>query len=268
MNYDLDVLLSDWCCPGDRICARIVRGRDGTELLQLRVDLGLLQMAPDGRPDGRRFRDCASSLEFVRRALRCRREIDRGAWQELGRELQQLTYRRLAFSALCDEALEVENLAAVQSHLHRTLRDVDACRSVLELLAENDRTVSDHAGQMAALIFTRARLIARARALEGRVDAAVEVLEGGMRDLRGLLVEAGIESDALDADPGMKLLETLRDQLMVSDGSGGSLREELEEALQREDYETAARLRDELRRRERGRPQLPAPRDHRDDEPA
>ncbi len=264
MNYDLDVLLMDWCCPEDRICARIVRGRDGAEFLQLRVDLGLLQMLPDGRPDGARYRDCSSALEFVGRALRSARTLDRGAWQELGRELQQLTYRRLALSALCDEALEREDLEAAHAHLHRTLRDLDASRTILTTLADEERPAADHSGQLAGLIFTRARLVARTRALEGRVNDALEELERGLEELRELLLGAGIEADALAEDQGVQLLEALRRQLGDREPAGSSLHAELDDALAREDYKAAARLRDEMQRR-RPAPRQPAPRKRQDD---
>ena len=52
MNLDLNTLIEGWNRAPGEIAARIVRGMDGADLVQLRVDLGVLQMYPAGRPDG------------------------------------------------------------------------------------------------------------------------------------------------------------------------------------------------------------------------
>src|SRR5262245_41867385 len=48
----------------------MVDGSDGRRKIQLRLDLGLLQMEIDGRPDGRRIHDADSWLEYHQRRQR------------------------------------------------------------------------------------------------------------------------------------------------------------------------------------------------------
>ena len=52
MNLDLDNILGDWPHEPGQIKVRKILGNDGLEKLQLRIDLGLIQMDVTGRPDG------------------------------------------------------------------------------------------------------------------------------------------------------------------------------------------------------------------------
>jgi hypothetical protein len=71
MSLDLNTILKDWPHENGNIKVRKIAGLDGREKLQLRVDLGVLQMELAGRPDGRRPHNCESLLEYhQRRATR------------------------------------------------------------------------------------------------------------------------------------------------------------------------------------------------------
>ena len=48
----LDYLLSDWAFAPGQVLVRQIQGEDGRDLLQMRIDLGILQMETKGRPDG------------------------------------------------------------------------------------------------------------------------------------------------------------------------------------------------------------------------
>ena len=67
MSDDISRILDDWQYNPDAPTVRIIRGDDGREMVQLRIDLGLLQMAMDGRPDGQRPEGCESWLDYYRR---------------------------------------------------------------------------------------------------------------------------------------------------------------------------------------------------------
>ena len=51
-NLDLNDLLEGWPHEPGQVKARKIVGRDGCEKIQLRIDLGLIQMELNGRPDG------------------------------------------------------------------------------------------------------------------------------------------------------------------------------------------------------------------------
>ncbi len=52
IHHDLDDILQDWPYQPRTVSARLVRAADGREVLQMRVDMGVLQMETSGRPDG------------------------------------------------------------------------------------------------------------------------------------------------------------------------------------------------------------------------
>jgi hypothetical protein len=54
MSLDLNDLLRDWPHEPGQIKVRRILGTDGKEKIQLRIDLGLIQMETTGRPDGER----------------------------------------------------------------------------------------------------------------------------------------------------------------------------------------------------------------------
>src|SRR5205085_1256141 len=54
MDFDISPILEHWVYKPGQVVVRKFKGKDGKEKIQLRVDLGLLQMNAEGRPDGKR----------------------------------------------------------------------------------------------------------------------------------------------------------------------------------------------------------------------
>src|SRR5271166_4980624 len=69
MDFDISHLLEKWEYQPGQVVVRKFKGKDGQEKIQLRVDLGLLQMNAEGRPDGKRPFGHASLLEFYQARL-------------------------------------------------------------------------------------------------------------------------------------------------------------------------------------------------------
>ena len=65
---DIRELLEGWPYDPEND-ARIVRGKDGREILQVRTPLGLEQLEMQGRPDGTRPHEMDSALEFYQQQL-------------------------------------------------------------------------------------------------------------------------------------------------------------------------------------------------------
>jgi hypothetical protein len=84
MSLDLNSLLKDWPHETGAIKVRKIIGLDGREKLQLRIDLGVLQMEVAGRPDGQRPHNCESLLVYHQR--RAERIEARGEAYELSAE--------------------------------------------------------------------------------------------------------------------------------------------------------------------------------------
>ena len=64
MNFDISNLLENWDYQPGQIIVRKFTGRDGQPKIQLRVDLGLLQMNVHGRPDGKKPMGHTSLFEY------------------------------------------------------------------------------------------------------------------------------------------------------------------------------------------------------------
>jgi len=253
MTLDLRDVTADWQYRAGEICARMVIGRDGAELVQMRVDLGLMQMFPDGRPDGKRYRGLPTALEYLRHELRLGGTgIQPEDWRELERELYQLNYRRLAFSSLAEESLARNDASAARGHLRRGLRDIAMCLERVRLM-EQHRAESLAMGGHAlkpTLTFQQGRLRVQLHVVEQRYEEAIEEAQRAERALDSVLAEFGLDAEQREEDPGVLFLRDLSQRLRREYDIPLTLRERLELAVESDDFETAARLRDELRRRE------------------
>jgi protein-arginine kinase activator protein McsA len=249
MDLDLARFTTDWQPARETIAARIVNAADGT-FVQLRVDLGILQMVVSGRPDGARYRNQPTALEYLRQKLRSGGEAVDTDWRDLERELHQFHYRRLAWAGLADDAIAENDIPAAVDHLRRTISDLEHCFAGVTLMTQHrEGAVAAHPGTVPALVFNRARLRSRLLALEDRFEEAVEEAEAGVADLDAALEEAGADEVQREEDPGLAFLRQTAARLRAQHGIGQTLAERLADAVAKEDFVTAAKLRDELRRR-------------------
>ena len=97
---DLDNLLRDFPYESGRVNARLVKAEDGREVIQVRVELGVLQMECVGRPDGR---PCVAVGASSRREQAL--SIQTAAMLRL--EMVQFQQRAIAFMALGDHRREI-----------------------------------------------------------------------------------------------------------------------------------------------------------------
>ncbi len=51
----LDDLLAKWSFDPSTLNVRLVKGKDGRDVIQMRVDMGILQLETTGRPDGEQY---------------------------------------------------------------------------------------------------------------------------------------------------------------------------------------------------------------------
>ncbi|CAN5810163.1 hypothetical protein BH11PLA1_BH11PLA1_21200 [soil metagenome] len=63
-SWDLSELLRAWPYEPGRLNVRVIESADGEGRIQMRLDLGILQMHMTGRPDGQRPRGFQSLLDF------------------------------------------------------------------------------------------------------------------------------------------------------------------------------------------------------------
>ena len=86
-------MLKGWDYEPGTINVRKINGLDGEPKLQMRLDLGLLQMEMTGRPDGRRPHGSESLLDYYEKQLA---STARSNGTELGFHLTPISASRCA----------------------------------------------------------------------------------------------------------------------------------------------------------------------------
>lgn len=243
MSLDLTRILEGWDYQPGKVIARLVKARDGREVLQLRLDLGVLQMEVVGRPDGKRPYGFPTYLDYLRheaeQAPDGQFEMNRQQCLEADQEFLQFYQRRICWLTLKEYA--------------RAVADADHTLAFMDFVkrySPDERYALAHEQYRGFVLYHRSQAAA-ALAIEGsRPDDAVDIVREARKELRQFYEEHGIADDAEDDEIAERLGE-LEQELRQHYNIFATLREQLESAVANEQYELAARLRDRLRNRAR-----------------
>ena len=99
----LDHYFADWAFAPGQVQVREVKGLDGRPVLQMRVDMGIIQMEETGRPDGFKpegfptYYDYLLSLAFAEGPGF---QLDGQRCGEIDREFYQFYHRRICWLTL------------------------------------------------------------------------------------------------------------------------------------------------------------------------
>ncbi len=244
-KMDITPILDGWEYEGGTINVRKIAGRDGREKLQMRLDLGLLQMELTGRPDGRRPHKCDSLLDYhERRLVDYRRENDSSAGfilspdhcQQLREEAVMYYHRYLSLFVLGDFQGVVNDTA-------RNLRVLDLCEKFGT--DDHDRFVLEQYRPYIIMMNTRA--LASIEFHKEQYQKAIGTVNEGIGQIREFFTKFG-QDQAFAKASEVKILKRfardIRKKLPVDPVE--RLQNKLQRAIRREDYEEAARLRDEI----------------------
>ncbi len=247
MSFDISDLLAGWDYQPAQVVARRFTGKDGEEKVQLRVDLGILQMNATGRPDGRHPMGYESWHEFQLDRLKKHVEaqgddddffLDAEACGKLQQESIQYHHRYICF-------FQLEDFPAVERDCERNLR-------VFEFVAEyaeSDELAWSLLQFAPQLLMMRTRARGTAAVKRKRYAEAVRLIEEGIEELENFyrdneredLLEGSGEIGSLRA-----WLEEVRQRKPLTQME--KLQRALDEAISIEDYERAAQVRDQMRK--------------------
>lgn len=241
-NRNIDDILHDWKYDPQELNVRLARGSDGRELLQMRIDMGLLQLETAGRPDGMRpegsetYLDHLISLtfhegnEFV---------MDEDQCYEVDREFVQFYHRRICWLQL--------------NNFDRAIRDADHTLGLMDFCQKHspdEQWTLSHEQYRPFVMFHRTQAAALGKLeADGGAEAAIEEINRGLEKMEELFEEIGAEDHFDDDELVLRLIE-LRDELREKFDIGETLSEQLTKAIEQEQYELAARLRDEIAMRQ------------------
>jgi UvrB/uvrC motif len=264
VSSDISPILNDWPYRPDRISVRVIDGQDGRSRIQLRLDLGVLQMEFDGRPDGRRIHDAESWLDYhqARQKEHDLAHPDSAPYllepedcAELLREGVQYYHRYLSFWHL-------ERYELCARDTERNLRLFAFVRG--HARDERDKLQFDQWRPYVTMMHARA--VATPLVQLEQWEAAVNVLDAGIRGIERFLEEYNQreregqlgelsflrrwkeEILSMNVEPGGEQASAPSAVEREKPDSMVELQQELRNAIAEERFEDAARLRDDLRR--------------------
>jgi tetratricopeptide (TPR) repeat protein len=240
LSKDITPILDGWDYDTDELQVRIIQGLDGADKIQMRVDLGLIQMELTGRPDGVRPFGFDSLLDYHKaKAAKAKGDypLDTEACAALMREGVQYYHRYLASFHLdrydivaSDTSRNLELFAFVREHAAR----------------QKDRVQFDQYRPYVTMMHARA--VGLAALAKDDHKAALEAIDEGIEAIRGFLREYDVESEAecMEVAFLLKWRKEVDGERPV--GPAERLEQQLARAVALEEYEEAARIRDQLRR--------------------
>ena len=240
---DIDHILKHWPFDPTSVTVRKI-WVDSRDVLQLRLDMGILQMETVHRPDGKRPHGAKTYFDYLRKQIRKKKkefELSEEQCAEIDREFVQYYHRRVCWLHLH----EFENAVMDADH---TLQLMDLCR---EHSKDEDWTVS-HEQYRPFVLYHRTQAAALAIIEADGLNAgefAIDQVNIGLAKIQHLFVEYDATEQFSEDDLVLQLID-FRENLRRRFEIDKTLEERLAEAVKNEDYELAASLRDELSRRE------------------
>jgi hypothetical protein len=239
LSKDITPILAGWEHDPDEMQVRIVTGDDGRDKIQMRLDLGLLQMEMAGRPDGRRPDGHESLLDLYEARSSSSAEdfaLDISACAALMQEGRLYYQRYLA-------AFHLQRYDLVVRDTERNLRLFAFV--VRHASRPRDKIEFDQYRPYVMMMRTRA-LALDSLAKNDPSQALAQIDEGieGIRDFLKDYEQSDHEAECMELG---FLLRWKRDiESNRPRGPLERLEQQLELAVALEDYEEAARIRDQL----------------------
>jgi hypothetical protein len=245
-EHDLGPVLEAWKFGRRHPTVRLVRTRQGGRAVQVRMELGILQMELEGRPDGRRPHGAESLL-----AWHCARlEAHRAA----GNDDEDFRLTAKECEALRAEGVQVYHRYAALFALEEfelVVRDTERNLRMFDLCARHghgrqDRTMLEQYRPF--VLMMRARAQAAIALAAGDDRTALAAIDAALAALRAHFDEHG-PADGFEKSNEATLLSGMRAVLVprLPTSQRAELEERLRRAVAAENFELAAILRDELR---------------------
>jgi hypothetical protein len=244
MSQDIDAALKGWDFKPGVVQARLVQAADSRQVIQMRVDLGILQIETAGRPDGSRPHGYPTYFDYLRQQARV---ADRAGQsfvlseehcQEADREFIQYYHRRICWLALRNY---VQAIADADHTLHFMSFVCDHPPS--------EEYAQAHEQYRGLVLFHRTQAAAALAVEKDDPEGALDAIRDGLEKLRAFFAVYDAE-EQMEEDGMVQQLRKMDRSLRKLHNIEATLQERLAEAVAKEQYETAAKLRDALRRRQ------------------
>lgn len=246
MSFDLTEALQSWPYDGENPLNnfRLVKARDGRDVLQVREPMGIQQMEYRGRPDGERPQGHETWLEYYKDQAGLNPEFSM-AHEDCVRLMQEgiLFYQRYLI------LYQMEDWAAVVRDTNRNLEYFDFTKQY----GENQEDILTLEQYRPYIL--RMNTVAKAQILRKnhRFKEALELLQATLARIKTLdAVQSPVfkmESEKATKHLAQMIAEFRKEQ---PESELERLQKMKLEAVRREDFEAAARLRDQIQMLESG----------------
>lgn len=246
---DLSPILQGWEFEPGRTNVRFVRTLAGDRAIQIRLELGILQLAYQGRPDGERPHGEDSLLDWQLKRLQAHIAANGSpeGFRISGRDCDALRDEGIQYYHRYVALFALDDYEGVVRDTRRNLRLFDLCRDFGA--SQADRTVLEQHRPFVTMMRARAEAALALRVQSA--PAALAAVDRALAELREHFEESG-SANGFDQSNEVMLLRGMRDALVprlpVSQRS--ELEGRLRAAIEAENYELAAILRDELKQME------------------
>jgi hypothetical protein len=240
-RFDIDRIIKDWPFRPGEVLARLVKAVDGRRVIQMRIDLGVLQLEIEGRPDGEHPGGNETYFDFlvaevIREGDDFKLSADHCA--EADREFFQYYHRRICWLAL----REFRRAASDADH---TLAFMDFVRD----RSPDEEWTASHEQYRPFVLFHRVQAGALAELEDNGPESAIEEINRGLAKFRDLYAQYEL-LEQFESDELVGRLIELKESMRAHYQVGRTLNEQLADAVAAEEYELAAQLRDQLARRD------------------
>jgi hypothetical protein len=243
VKQDIDFILQEWEHKPGVVQARLVQARDGRQVIQMRIDLGVLQIETVGRPDGTRPHGSPTYFDHLKDEARIAEKAGKAfslsdeQCQEADREFVQYYHRRICWLALRNYA--------------RALNDADHTLGFMSFVAQHapsDEYRQAHEQYRGFVLFQRTQAAAALAVEKDNPEGAIDEIHGGLERMRTFFAAYDLE-EQMEEDGMVQHLRQVEANLRKEHNIGATLHEQLAQAVANEDYEKAAKIRDALRRK-------------------
>ncbi|MFC1694002.1 UvrB/UvrC motif-containing protein [Candidatus Latescibacterota bacterium] len=246
MNDNIEHILKNWPYdPDDDLTVRIIDFGD-SQKLQMRIDMGVIQMELDGNPTGEKPENEESWFEYY---MKRKKQIEKNQvndffslneddCKKLRREAVQYYYRYLCLMKLGDYRRVIRDT-------YRNLRLFAFIKKYAS--SEMDRWALDQYRPYVIMMNTRARasLAIKNNPKSGMVKS-LDYINRGIGKIVKFYEEYGIASE-MENSLELSVLKALKEEFLLD--LPLSLEEQLQKAVKEERFEDAAILRDKIQLR-------------------
>lgn len=257
-SRDITPVLKGWEYESGTINVRKVSGIDGSLKLQMRLDLGLLQMEVTGRPDGDRPFGAESLLDHFQQQLA---EHLRETGSEAGFALdadqcQSLREEAVLYYHRYVSLFVLEDFEGVVRDTARNLRVIDFCREHAE--DEQDRLMLEQYRPYLTMMLVRAQ--GSVLMQEQKYAQTLKMIEDGLQSIRDFYERFGQE-EAYERSNEVRVLKRFAREVQkkLPVDPIQRMQRRLDRAVKEERYEDAAKLRDEMNIYRRTKKSEPVP---------